>query len=227
MAEQHTVQLSSSLIAQVRFSGVPDGDFRVKEPQAGIEQRRSDLVDLPWSWIRQVHGTTVLAVDEPGQHAGATADGLLTTAPGCPIAVTTADCAPLVLLAAGGLAVVHAGWRGLMDGIVGSAAELLGTAAGRPVATLLGPCIGPGAYEFGSDELDRMRARFGPGVESITDDGRPALDLPATVGLACAEAGWPVPPAPICTSGPQWFSHRTRRDEGRQTAVAWLENGTG
>lgn len=209
---------------RVVFTEVADGDFRVRRPTPGLDERRRAIVDRPWSWLIQVHEDTVLTVDEPGQHAGADGDALITTRSGCPISVTTADCAPVVLVAEGGVAVVHAGWRGLLAGIVEKAAARLVDAAGSPVASLLGPCIGPGAYRFGADDLATVVERYGPSVASSTVSEEDALDVPAAVAAACRSAGWPEPPRPPCTSDPRWFSYRTRADEARQAAVAWLED---
>ena len=205
-----------------RFTAVADGDFRVVDAEPGLAERRAGLVDRPWSWIRQVHGNDVLQVRAPGDHAGAEADGLFTTEADCPIAVTTADCAPVLLVAERGAAVVHAGWRGLEAGIIEQAGTALRSAAGEPMAAILGPCIGPEAYEFGRSELDQLVERYGPGVESSTADGALALNVPAAVGAACEAAGWSAPEVPPCTSDERWFSHRTRADHGRQTLVAWL-----
>ncbi len=224
MADRHAVPIDGGVTVQVRFTDADDGDFRVSEPNPGVEDRRAALIDRPWSWVRQVHEATVLEVGEPGDHAGETADGLWTTTEGCPIAVTTADCAPVVLVSSGGVAVVHAGWRGIVAGIIGVAARSLGAVGGTPVATLLGPCIGPAGYRFGREDLDRIVEQYGPEVESVTADGDSALDVPTAVGVAVAEAGWPRPDRPACTSGTKYFSHRTRADTGRQTAVAWLES---
>lgn len=224
--QRHRIPLGdrpgSGLWAEIRFSEIADGDFQVKDPAPGLDRRRRDIIDAPWTWIKQVHGTTVLTVSEPGEHAGSEADGLITSEPGCPIAVTTADCGPVVLLAEHGIGVVHAGWRGLADGIIEKAGGQLASVGGGPVAALLGPCIGPAAYEFGSEELDLVADRLGPGVRGRTAQGTPALDLPAAVALACQQVGWPAPERPSCTSDRRWFSHRTRADRGRQTAVAWL-----
>ena len=222
MVDQHRVPLDGGLVAEVRFTDAGDGDFRVVDPEPDLEWRRRSIVDRPWSWIRQVHGSNVLEVAEPGEHAGSEADGLITTAVGCPVAVTTADCAPVVLLAGSGLAVVHAGWRGLLAGIVELAGSRLRELGGPPRGTLLGPCIGPGAYRFGTAELEPIVGRFGQAVRSTTTDGEPALDLSAAVAKACEAVGWPAPEPPACTSGPRWFSHRTRAEQSRQTAVAWL-----
>jgi copper oxidase (laccase) domain-containing protein len=220
--ERQTVELDGKTAVTVCFTDARDGDFRVRDPQPGLDAARTAITAEPWSWIVQVHEAEVLTVEHQGHHAGAVADGLLTTSVDCPIAVTTADCAPVVLIAERGVAVVHAGWRGLMAGIVERAGEQLTATAGAPVQAMLGPCIAPEDYEFGSTELDLMADRFGPAARGITRAGTPALDVPAAVAVACERAGWSAPERPPSTSDPRWFSHRTRGDLGRQTAVAWL-----
>lgn len=226
MADHRTVPLADGRTVQVLFSAAADGDFRVLDPTPGLDDRRDRLTGEtgPWSWLRQVHGASVFQVTEAGQHAGIDGDGLWTMTTGCPISVTTADCAPVVLVAERGVATVHAGWRGLVAGIVERAAEELIEAAGEPVTALLGPCIGPGAYRFGPDELAVVVGRYGPAVAGTTDAGEPALDVPAAVAAACEASGWPAPPVPACTSNEAWFSHRTRSDRARQCAVAWIDD---
>lgn len=228
MAETHTVTLPGGLVAKLSFTEATDGDFRV--PPVGADETalqaadavRRTVVDLPWTWIRQVHGVEVLRVTRPGEHRGAEADAAFTTVTGCPVAVTTADCAPVVLICERGVAAVHAGWRGLVGDIVGRTAEQLVAVAGDPVAAYLGPCINPGAYRFTGDALEAAVARFGPSVQAETIEGEPALDIPAAVALACESVGFLPPPRPRCTSDSRWYSHRSRADNGRQTAVAWM-----
>lgn len=204
-----------------------DGDFQIRDPAPDVEARRRAIVDAPWTWIHQVHGTTVLEVSEAGEHAGAEADGLVTSAPGCPIAVTTADCAPVVLVAERGVAVVHAGWRGLVEGIIESAGERLINRAGRPVEALVGPCIHPNHYEFGFDEMVPLIDRYGEEIKGLTAWGTTALDMPTAVGRACLDAGWKVTDIGPCTSSDAYYSHRTRGDDSRQTTVAWIESAPG
>lgn len=223
MAGHHSIQIAAGRTVRVAFTDVDDGDFRVLDPTPGLEGRRRAIVDRPWSWLIQVHGNRVLRVGEPGQHAGDEGDALLTTEAGCPISVTTADCAPVVLVADGGVAVVHAGWRGLVAGIVEKAAAALAEVAGAPVATLVGPCIAPTAYQFGADDLATVVDRYGPTVAGRTGAGDPALDVVAGVAEACRSVGWPAPDRPPCTSDLRWFSHRCRADQARQAAVAWVE----
>ncbi|MGF1597392.1 MAG: laccase domain-containing protein [Acidimicrobiales bacterium] len=223
MARLETIPVQAGTV-RVAFTARRDGDLRVDADPGGLATLRRRVVDAPWTWLRQVHGADVVVVTEPGEWSGAEADGAVTTAAGCPLAVTTADCAPVVLAADRGVAVVHAGWRGLVAGIVEEAArKLAGVGGGAPVATLLGPCISPAAYEFGPDDLALVEARLGPTVRSTTNWGAHALDVPAAVAVACDRAGWPRPDVvPPCTSDDQWFSHRVRRDPGRQATVAWL-----
>ncbi|MEM9565097.1 MAG: polyphenol oxidase family protein [Actinomycetota bacterium] len=224
MGGRHTIELGDDRQLRVVFTDTADGDFRVVDPTPGLDERRTRIAPEPWSWLVQVHGDLVHRVARPGQHAGAEGDGLLTTESGCPIAVTTADCAPVVLAAERGVAVIHAGWRGLSAGIVERAGAELRRVAGEPVAALLGPSISPAAYEFGADDLATVVDRYGPSVAATTSDGAPALDVPAGVAEACRRAGWAAPERPPCTSDTRWYSHRTRGDRARQTAVAWLES---
>ena len=222
MASTETIETAAGLLNAV-FTERHDGDFAVGAEPTGLADRRRRIIDAPWTWFHQVHGPDVVEVDRPGQHAGSDADGGVTTATGAPVAIMTADCAPVVLVAERGFAVLHAGWRGLVDGVVERAAHRLAGVAGAPVASLIGPCISPGAYEFGAVDLARAVDVFGDAVRSSTDWGTPALDVPAAVDIALDRAGWPPPVArPPCTSDERFFSHRTRTDAGRQATVAWL-----
>ena len=173
-----------------------------------------------------MHGARVVTVREVGAGAGEEADAAVTTLTGAVLAVHTADCAPIALVAdGGGVAVAHAGWRGLADGVVAAAVDQLQIVATGPVRALVGPLIGPECYEFGAADLDRVADRLGPGVVSRTAAGTPALDLPAGVRTALSSAGVDeVTFVGGCTAcGPDAFSHRARADEGRQAVLAWIE----
>jgi YfiH family protein len=178
----------------------------------------------PWTTLHQVHGAEVVVVTRPGEHAGADADAAVTAVPGCAVAVRTADCAPIILLGTRSVGVVHAGWRGLAAGVVAAAVGAVRGLGDDVVAAHLGPCIRPGCYEFAGPERDELIARFGPTVAATTGWGTPALDLPAALALALAEAGVPeLHDDAGCTAcDRRWFSHRARREAGRLATVAWL-----
>ncbi|CAN5771160.1 peptidoglycan editing factor PgeF [soil metagenome] len=200
------------------------GDLAVGGDPAVLAQRREAIVARPWTWLHQVHGADVVTVTRPGEHAGATADAAVTTPPGAPIAVHTANCAPVLLVAHGGVGVAHAGWRGLLGGVIEATAEALTALGTPPHGVVLGPCIRARCYEFGEQDLDRVAARYGAAVRSSTGWGTPALDVAAGVRTASERLGLTFTDTSVCTacSHDHW-SHRARTDTGRQALVAWME----
>ncbi len=168
----------------------------------------------------------MVVVDKPGQWAGTRADAAVTTVAGSALAVHTADCVPVVLLRDSVVGVAHAGWRGLMAGVIQvTVATMRDVAPGAPIRAVVGPCIRVECYEFGPADLDLVAAALGDEVRGSTSSGAPALDLTAAVGAALARSGvTDVHDDGSCTAcGHQWFSHRARGEAGRQAAVAWLD----
>jgi polyphenol oxidase len=166
----------------------------------------------------------VVVVTRPGEHAGSDADAAVTATPGCALAVRTADCAPLVLRGTRSVGVVHAGWRGLIVGVVPAAVEALRRLDDDVVDAHLGPCIRAGCYEFAGPERELLVTRFGAGVAGTTRWGTPAVDLPAALRVALAEVGVEaLQDASGCTAcDHRWFSHRARGELERFATVAWL-----
>lgn len=115
-------------------------------------------------WMNQVHGVQIAYVKN-SSGSGVTADGLWTDQPGICCAVLTADCLPILLTDGSGtrVAAVHAGWRGLVDGVVEAACEALG-GAGSAAYAWLGPAIGPEAFEVGPEVRERF-LQAAPGTE--------------------------------------------------------------
>lgn len=206
-----------------RFTTRADGDLAVGA--AGVAGRRAAAVELPWTWLSQVHGAEVVTVTRPGEHAGAAADAAVTAEPGSVVAVQVADCAPVVLLADGVVGVAHAGWRGLVAGVLPAAVAAMRAVGAGPVQALLGPCIHPGCYEFGEAALAEVVAGLGPAVAGRTTAGAPALDVPAAVAASLAGVDVPLDASSstctACHPAALW-SHRARADSGRQAALAWL-----
>jgi YfiH family protein len=217
------VRLGSGLAAWTDRRQGDLGPSGAPDPEA-LERRRRQVVDLPWSWLRQVHGSRVVVVERPGAGAGEMADALVSTSRGACLAVLTADCVPLALGSdEGAIAAVHVGWRGLLAGVVAAAVEAMRGLGASRVEGAIGPCIHAECYEFSRRDLARVEDRFGPAVRSATRGGRPALDMPAAVGAALEEARAElVWAAPVCTScSPLHFSYRARRDTARQALAVW------
>lgn len=222
--------------ARVRFTGRAEGDMGhggayvhdARTVRTDVDARRHAAVDRPWTWLRQVHGGGVVYVDAPGAGAGAAADAAVTDRPGCALAVLTADCVPVAMATPEGVVgVAHAGWAGLLAGVVPHTIEEVRARGGSEVSAVIGPCIRPECYEFGAGDLQRLTDRFGEQVASRTAGGAPALDLAAAVRAALAEEGVDavddVGACTACEPGPAFFSWRARRDEQRQATVVWRE----
>jgi purine-nucleoside/S-methyl-5'-thioadenosine phosphorylase / adenosine deaminase len=108
---------------------------------------------------RQVHSTTVNEA-LPGI-PGKVGDGLWSDRPGTPMLALAADCVPIALAAPGRarLAVLHAGWRGLSQGVVAAGANALrGSEEGVELAAAIGPSAGPCCYEVGDEVSDLFDA---------------------------------------------------------------------
>lgn len=112
-------------------------------------------LELDWerlSFNRQVHSPTVHRAGKRGVEG----DGLWSDGPGQPMLAFSADCLPIAIARTDGrpaLAVLHAGWRGLSEGIVPAGVEALG--AGE-TAAVIGPAIGPCCYEVGPEVSSRF-----------------------------------------------------------------------
>lgn len=214
------------------------GDFAVDAP--GVDARRCAVArGLPVGWLTQVHGTTVEDLDvrhspddspDESRGQGPRADAAVIRRPGFALSVVTADCAPIALWSeTGAIAVIHAGWRGLLGGVVErTAAAVRRDRPDAAVHALLGPCIHAECYEFGTGDLDSVASVYGDDVRGTTRTGTAALDLPAAVSEALARAevtSWNGPGAAAfdaCTAcDERWYSWRARQDTGRQAMLVW------
>jgi YfiH family protein len=163
-------------------------------------------------FARQVHGTDL--IEHPADLREA--DGHVVRGPGTAPLVFVADCLPVALAGPKGVAMVHAGWRGLAGGILAAGAEAVGA-----TSAAIGPGIGPCCYEVGEEVLEAFSS-----VGDSIADGR-MLDLPEVARQLLARAGVEqVESAGLCTSCEEelFFSHR--RDQGRtgrQSGLAWIE----
>jgi len=211
-----------------RIGGVSEGPFESlnlglsteDEPARVLENRRrlSAAVGADpriATMARQQHGNRVARAAATGILANTNrferCDGLWTDEPGLALGLITADCLPIALCRESGepaLCVLHAGWKGLLAGIVEAGIDALG---GDGIAAAVGPGIGPCCYEVGEEVARPYRAAFG---DDVVADGR--LDLWTAAERALGAAGCTsIERTDLCTAcNPDlFFSHR--RDAGR------------
>lgn len=210
--------------AQVRFTtrrgGVSTGPYAslnlgpwtADDPGAVAANQERLRAGLGLRWLslgRQVHGADVVDAGDGGD-----ADGRVTREHGTGVMVLTADCLPVALAGGDGVAMIHAGWRGLAAGILEAGVAALG----GDVAAAIGPGAGGCCYEVGPE----VHAAFG---EDGPDGARP-IDLKAIAAARLRAAGVATVHdcglCTICGDPDLFFSHR--RDAGvtgRQGGVAW------
>lgn len=137
---------------------------------------------------RQVHGIRIAAISEPKHEAG-DADGFHTKVPGLPVSIITADCVPLLLARRNGsqIAAVHAGWRGLYDGIIPAALAAMGE--GASIVAAVGPTICAACYEVSEELADDFAQRFDALPREVVLPTHRHLDLRAIAEHQLRAAG--------------------------------------
>lgn len=209
--------------------------YSVGDDGGAVADNRRRLIEglgsPPFAVAGLVHGPRLIRVGRKRAEAGfrgpgdtvAGADGLFTQTPGIALAVTCADCVPLVLASPkqGLAAVVHAGWRGMAAGIIDGAARLFEDP--QDVRVAIGPSIGPCHYEVGEDVALAVAAAYESGAVTERRKGRLYLDLAATARAALRAIGVrKVEDTGLCTACERrrFFSHRRDGATGRQLALA-------
>ncbi len=219
-----------------RWGGISEGSLanfnfgaRSGDREKHLSQNRKilcsafDIQEKNLITVNQVHGDSLLVIDEKSRdwrHGGVLEyDGIISTMPGMPVGVKTADCVPIFLAdrAKRVVGAVHAGWKGTSLGI---ASKAVGVFVKKFVSTpadilaVIGPAIGPCCYEvdevvFRDFDKKHQESIFAEGKK----EGRWMFDLFAANKFQLIDAG--VPPdnifsADICTSCNRdtFFSHR-------------------
>ena len=194
---------------------------------AANRQRLRDALSLPGEpqWLDQVHGRKVMQLSQPVMES---ADAAVAFTPGPVAAVLTADCLPLLLASRAGdrVGIVHAGWRGMVLGVVEAAVAALAGDPGDLVAWL-GPAIGPAVFEVGG-EVRRMFVSMQPESAADFRPGRGQKYLADLPGLArrrlvaCGVTS--IHGGEHCTVADpaRFYSYRRDGQTGRMAALIWL-----
>ncbi len=219
-------------VSRAPFDSLNLGQFSGDDP--GAVARNRELLqlglELPGepAWLRQVHGVRVLDADMIV--AAPEADGSVARFPGPVCVVMGADCMPALFCDRAGttVAAAHAGWRGLVAGVLEATVRAMNVDP-RQIMAWLGPAIGPLAFEVG----DEVRTAFMVTDESAAGCFRPSpggrwlADLVALARLRLAAEGV------VEVSGGHWctwtdsrrfFSYRRTARTGRMASLVWLDH---
>ena len=220
-----------------RAGGVSEGDFgslnladHVQDDPSHVDTNRRVLqqqLELPEApqWLQQTHSTRVIDLDQTEQREG---DAAYTSTPGRIAVVMTADCLPVLFCNTAGseVAAAHAGWRGLLHGILEKTLAAMSTDNAQVLAWL-GPAIGPEVFEVG-EEVRTEFIQHDADAASCFRPNRPGhflADLYALARLRLHKAGVThISGGEFCTySQPAlFFSYRRENVTGRQASMIYI-----
>ena len=221
-----------------RLGGVSEGVYEgfnlgahVQDLPQSVSQNRTLLkewlaLDDDIQWLNQVHSAEVAVLPNP---ADITVDAAYTNQPNTVCAVLTADCLPVVFASLAGdeVAVAHAGWRGLCEGVL--EATLAKFQTPENVVAYLGPAIGPNAFEVGGEVREAFIEKDSNAVSAFmpgSQAGKWLGDLYELARQRLAHAGcYKVYGGDHCTYTDQtrFFSYRRDGVTGRMATLVWFE----
>ena len=200
-------------------------NYRLLKRAAGCDDR--ELL-----WLHQVHGSRVVSVRRGAAHDNdARGDALVTDDPSRLLSVRVADCVPVLLSDEDGrtVAAVHAGWRGVVAGIVVEALRELARVANQPIERMIaaiGPAISFDAFEVGSEVLEEFERAFGREAPILRlNNGKGRVGLREALRRQLLGAGVRedrIDTTDRCTyrDADEFFSHRRDRGiSGRMAAI--------
>lgn len=176
-------------------------------------------------WLEQIHSN--LAVEAMASHEIQRADASFTRQSGVVCAVMTADCLPLLVCAADGrqVAAIHAGWRGLVDGIISNTLDAF---EHRDVLVWLGPAIGVESFEVGEDVYDAFTdksERYSAAFKEQAD-GKYLADIYELARIELSGLGVDkIYGGGLCTytDAERFYSYRRDHVTGRIVSLIWRD----
>lgn len=184
------------------YASLNGGQGSKDDPARVAENRRRMIAALQLGHgalvtAYQSHSPNAVVATQSWSRADAPrADAIVSRTPGLALGVTVADCGPVLLAdaEAGVVSVVHAGWRGAIDGVIEAAVskmQELGARRARTVAAI-GPLIRQPSYEVGPEFVARFRGAdtaFSRFFKPNEREGYARFDLPGFIAMKLRTAG--------------------------------------
>jgi YfiH family protein len=224
-------------------SHVGDDPERVRQNREIIAQMLG-LPDEP-VWLDQVHSNRVVEAQHPSRPIGMKytgnpqqADASYTDESGVVCAVMTADCLPLLICSADGslVAAIHAGWRGLLAGVISNTVRAMQNSAisslckreGRDLMVWLGPAIGPDCFEIGAEVYEAFLEKSAEFDSAFKEQnvGKWLADIYQLASIELAELNiFNVYGGDSCTvtEHDRFYSYRRDGQTGRMATLIWRE----
>jgi YfiH family protein len=205
-----------------------DDDINAVLQNRALLRSHLQLLQEP-GWLRQVHGTRV--VELPTLEATAEADASVSRVSGLACVVLTADCLPVLLCDEAGtvVAAAHAGWRGLLNGVLENTVAAMACAPTQ-IRAWLGPAIGPAVFEVGAEVRNAFLQHDASAASAFVagrTGGKFFADIYALARLRLRDAGVSrVEGGGECTytMAERYYSFRREPLCGRMASLIWIED---
>jgi polyphenol oxidase len=213
--------------SKVPYDGFNLG-LHVGDEKATVHENRNRLkehLSLPNEpdWLNQTHSNHVVIVEEDTER---TADATITRAPQHVLAIMTADCLPILLCDRAGteIAAIHAGWKGLANGIIEQTIKKMQKQPSELVAWI-GPAICGGCYEVGDEFVEAFNQAYPAYEQCFIKKARWYADLPKLAQMILVEDGIiDVSQSEVCTfeDEERYYSYRRDGESGRIATLIWF-----
>lgn len=217
--------------SQGGYAGLNLADHVGDDPTSVMANRQhlKHLLALPNEpfWLNQTHSTDCVVVDDSTINRDA--DATITRQANTVLAIMTADCLPITLCNREGneIAAIHAGWRGLANGIVDKTLSLMNTAPDVCMAWI-GPAICGRCYATGEEVLDTFASRYSFAHTAFHQiDNQWYADLPKIAAMILANHGLSnIHQSEACTfeANNHFYSYRREPQTGRIATLIWFED---
>ena len=221
--------------ATTRLGGVSEGvyqglnlGYHVGDDATCVATNRQRVMDqlglARAQWLTQVHGVACVEADALG--ALQEADACWSDEADLACVIMTADCLPVVMTDGHRVAAAHAGWRGLVDGVLETTLACF-TSPADQIQVWLGPAIGPLAFEVGEEVKTAFVERLPQSVECFVPsihEGKWLADLYELARLRLhAQGVLHVSGGEYCTfsDAKQFYSYRRDGVTGRLATLIW------
>ena len=220
----------AQILFSARHGGVSQGEFgslnfgdHVGDTALAVENNRKILKKLLSQispiFMNQVHGNEVIEVDS-NSNSPVTADALITRQAGLPLAVLCADCLPILIKGSKIVGAIHAGRRGILNGIIAETISRMRALGGDNLVATIGPAICSRCYEV---DLPMYLDAISHDAELATNTETHCLDLKRAARSQLSFQGVEVSDIEICTAhDSNFFSYRRDGITGRNVGVIVL-----
>ncbi|GAA1413749.1 laccase domain protein Cgl2154/cg2365 [Glutamicibacter uratoxydans] len=223
-----TTQSEGNLALHVNDDPDTVGENRARlEDRIGV--RRFSLQFMNQVHSNILHDAELVERSQWNEPPAPTCDALIDASGEVPLAVMVADCLPVLFVGTGGpsgptvTAAVHAGRRGLLDGILARTVVRLHELGASQIEAVIGPAICGRCYEVPvqmAEESESLR----PGIRTTTSWGTDSLDLPASAQQELENLGVQVLQSGACTlEDERFFSYRRSEKSGRLAGLIWRD----